>query len=102
MTELSMILKFDLQLVMTPVPDHMILLWIIGIIVLLLWTIWHFYIQRLLWHTDDRISNKENGHGHTDATDDSRGDGAAGFNSGTYERVEVQPRREIRSRKSKH
>ena len=38
------IFKFDWNLVTKPPPYHISILWIISITVLILWTIWHFFI----------------------------------------------------------
>jgi len=55
-TELLICLKFDWETVTKPLPNHITVAWIIGFVILLLWTVWHFYFKRLLWHTEQRMS----------------------------------------------
>ena len=57
---------------------------------LVLWTLWHFYLQRLLWHTEQKITKGADGtidHGKTVQHDQN-------FNMST-------PERQLRSRKKK-
>ena len=56
-TEILITVKFDWNLITMPIPPHILKLWIIGFSVLLAWTIWHFYLQRLLWHTEQVSKN---------------------------------------------
>ena len=51
-TEVLITLKFDWHTFTKPLPSHVVVGWIIGLAVLALWTIWHFYLQRLLQHTE--------------------------------------------------
>ena len=47
------IFKFDWNLVTKPPPFHISLIWLISITVLILWTIWHFFIYpRLKLHSN--------------------------------------------------
>jgi hypothetical protein len=57
-TEVLITLKFDWETFTKPLPRHVALGWIIGLVGLALWTVWHFYLQRLLMHTEQR----SNGH----------------------------------------
>lgn len=63
-TEVLITLKFDWNTFTTPLPRHVALGWIIGLLGLALWTIWHFYLQRLLTHTEQR-SHQNGLHGNT-------------------------------------
>ncbi|ELU10107.1 hypothetical protein CAPTEDRAFT_93305 [Capitella teleta] len=60
-TELLVELKFDWDTMTQPLPQHMAVLWVAGLVLLLLWTVWHFYLQRLLWHADQKLESKKNG-----------------------------------------
>jgi len=51
-TEVLITLKFDWHTFTKPLPDHVTFGWSIGLAVLAIWTIWHFYLQRLLRHTE--------------------------------------------------
>lgn len=51
-TELLITVKFDWELITKPLPPTITVCWIIGFGVLVAWTVWHFYLQRLLWHTE--------------------------------------------------
>jgi multisubunit Na+/H+ antiporter MnhB subunit len=59
-TEVLITLKFDWETFTKPLPQHIALGWVIGLVGLALWTVWHFYLQRLLTHTEQR----SNGNGH--------------------------------------
>jgi hypothetical protein len=59
-TEVLITLKFDWETFTKPLPQHVALGWIIGLAGWALWTVWHFYLQRLLMHTEQR-SNGHNG-----------------------------------------
>jgi multisubunit Na+/H+ antiporter MnhB subunit len=59
-TEVLITLKFDWETFTKPLPRHIVFGWVIGLVGLALWTVWHFYLQRLLTHTEQR--NHENGH----------------------------------------
>lgn len=54
-TEILITLKFDWNTFTKPLPRHIALFWIIGLAGLALWTIWHFYLQRLLYHTEQKL-----------------------------------------------
>ncbi len=54
-TEILIIFKFGWETVMLPFPFHVRAGWVGGFTILLLWTIWHFYLQRLLWHTEGKL-----------------------------------------------
>ena len=58
-TEVLITLKFDWQTFTKPLPRHVVVGWIIGLAALAIWTIWHFYLQRLLTHTEVRSSATE-------------------------------------------
>jgi hypothetical protein len=64
-TEILITLKFDWELITKPLPRHIGLAWIIGLVVLLMWTLWHFYLQRLLWHTESKLQNTDGQPEHT-------------------------------------
>ena len=49
-TECFIVMKFDWPLLMQPLPIHMSIFWVVFIVILVGWTIWHFYINRH-WHT---------------------------------------------------
>jgi len=53
-TEVLITLKFDWHTFTKPLPSHVVVGWTIGLAVLAIWTIWHFYLQRLLRHTEVR------------------------------------------------
>jgi len=53
-TEVLITLKFDWHTFTKPLPRHVVVGWTIGLAVLAIWTIWHFYLQRLLRHTEVR------------------------------------------------
>jgi len=53
-TEVLITFKFDWQTFTKPLPRHVVVGWMIGLAVLAIWTIWHFYLQRLLTHTEVR------------------------------------------------
>jgi len=55
-TEVLITFKFDWETFTKPLPRHVVVGWTIGLAVLALWTIWHFYLQRLLTHTENRSS----------------------------------------------
>jgi len=64
-TEVLISLKFDWATFTKPLPRHIALLWLVGLGGLLLWTVWHFYLQRLLTHTEKRSNGqKEMNHEH--------------------------------------
>lgn len=54
-TEILITLKFDWELMTKPLPKHIVFAWSFGLILLLMWTVWHFYLQRLLWHTEIKL-----------------------------------------------
>jgi len=53
-TEVLITFKFDWETFTKPLPRHVVVGWAIGLATLAAWTIWHFYLQRLLTHTEDR------------------------------------------------
>jgi len=53
-TEVLITFKFDWQTFTKPLPGYVVVGWIIGLAALAIWTIWHFYLQRLLTHTEVR------------------------------------------------
>jgi len=55
-TEVLITLKFDWHTFTKPLPGYVIVGWVIGLALLALWTVWHFYLQRLLTHTEVRSS----------------------------------------------
>ncbi len=55
-TELLIALKFDWHTFTQPPPTSIVVLWSVALTVLGLWTLWHFYLQRLLLHTEAKLS----------------------------------------------
>jgi hypothetical protein len=55
-TELLIALKFDWHTFTLPPPTNVVVFWSVLIAVLSLWTLWHFYLQRLLHHTEVKLS----------------------------------------------
>jgi len=55
-TEVLITFRFDWQTFTKPLPGYVVIGWMIGLAVLAIWTIWHFYLQRLLTHTEVRSS----------------------------------------------
>ena len=53
-TEVLITFKFDWHTFTKPLPGYVIVGWMIGLAALAVWTIWHFYLQRLLTHTEVR------------------------------------------------
>ena len=53
-TEVLITFKFDWQTFTKPLPGYVVVGWVIGLAALAIWTIWHFYLQRLLTHTEVR------------------------------------------------
>ncbi len=72
-TEMLISLKFDWPTLSRPIPKHMAIFWTAGIIILVLGTVWHFYLKRLLWHTELKLKEDDttvqhnvlNGNAHT-------------------------------------
>jgi len=60
-TEVLITLKFDWHTFTKPLPGYVVVGWVIGLAVLALWTIWHFYLQRLLTHTEQVRSSAAGG-----------------------------------------
>ena len=54
-TEALVVFKFDWQTITLPLPPLITILWLSGLAGLALWTVWHFYLQRLLWHTEKKL-----------------------------------------------
>ncbi|CAD5125368.1 DgyrCDS13607 [Dimorphilus gyrociliatus] len=46
-TELLITIKFDSETITKPLPSHIIYVWTIGFFLIVLWTIWHFYLQAI-------------------------------------------------------
>ena len=60
-TELLIILKFDIEVVSKPLPKHIFYAWMFAIAVLTLYTFWRFVVQniiKILYRTDDQATNK--------------------------------------------
>ena len=107
-TELCIILKFDWNLVTTPVPRYIAYIWIAGLAILILWTIWHFYLQRLLWHTEKKIqkvalqgTNKKVADGSQQKRDTCSGDVSHNNNKDFYTKSKYEPK-SITSRRTIH
>ncbi|XP_077994154.1 phosphatidylserine synthase 2-like [Glandiceps talaboti] len=47
-TEVLIVLKFDLDLVLQPFPTHIWWCWVLGLTLLTSWTIWNFFIRRYI------------------------------------------------------
>ncbi|KAK2177964.1 hypothetical protein NP493_570g03007 [Ridgeia piscesae] len=67
-TELLVALKFDWETFTKPLPRHVAIVWLVGLASLALWTVWHFYLQRLLFYTEYKLTvvegeNRANGDG---------------------------------------
>lgn len=45
-TEFLIVVKFDFVTISKPLPPHVAVFWILGLITLIVWTIWKFYIYR--------------------------------------------------------
>ena len=58
-TESFIVLKFDWALVTRPLPPAITLLWASLLLIIAGWTLWHFYINRLLWHTEAKLASQE-------------------------------------------
>ena len=58
-TELLISCKFEWAIVTKPLPRHITFLWLAILGSLLLWTVWHFYLQRLLWHTEKKLKRSK-------------------------------------------
>lgn len=54
-TEVLITLKFDWNTFTKPLPRHITLFWVVGLAGLALWTVWYFYLQRLLNHTEQKL-----------------------------------------------
>jgi hypothetical protein len=55
-TELLVALKFDWDTFTKPPPTNVFVFWCVALTILGLWTLWHFYLQRLLIHTEAKLS----------------------------------------------
>lgn len=55
-TELLVALKFDWDTFTKPPPTNVFVFWCVALTILGLWTLWHFYLQRLLLHTEAKLS----------------------------------------------
>lgn len=51
-TEILIALKFDWNTFTKPLPPHITTMLLVGAFCLTVWTLWHFYFQRLLHHTE--------------------------------------------------
>ena len=58
-TEMLVALKFDWDTITKPLPRPVAIVWIVGLTGLALWTLWHFYLQRLLFYTEYKLTVKE-------------------------------------------
>lgn len=45
-TEFLIVVKFDFETISKPLPPHVAYFWILGLLSLIIWTIWKFYIYR--------------------------------------------------------
>lgn len=54
-TEILISLKFDWDTFTKPLPRHVALFWIVGLAGLAIWTLWHFYLKRLIDHTEQKL-----------------------------------------------
>ncbi|XP_002735878.1 phosphatidylserine synthase 2-like [Saccoglossus kowalevskii] len=68
-TEVLIILKFDPQLVLKPLPSHIAWCWLIGISALTVWTIWHFFIRQYIIHYYSVRSRSESMNDHGDISE---------------------------------
>jgi len=66
-TEVLITFKFDWHTFTKPLPGYVVVGWVIGLAVLAIWTIWHFYLQRLLTHTEVRSSAADGAVSHDPA-----------------------------------
>ena len=57
-TECSIVLKFDWPLITRPLPTHMAIFWVTFVAAIVVWTLWHFYVNRLFWHTEHQLNMK--------------------------------------------
>ena len=61
-TEILIIFKFDWELVTKPPPWHISLIWIVLFVVLVSWTIWHFFIYPSLKSSTSLVNKTVNDH----------------------------------------
>lgn len=47
-TELLIIVKFDLEVITKPLPKHILTFWVGAIILLVLWTLWRFVLRNTI------------------------------------------------------
>lgn len=61
-TEFLIIAKFDWQTITKPLPKHVFLFWVGGALLLLLWTIWNFFLRRVttVLYKNNEINNINN------------------------------------------
>ena len=45
-TEFLIVARFDWETITKPLPRHVLVFWICGIVILIAWTIWNFFIAR--------------------------------------------------------
>jgi hypothetical protein len=57
-TELLIVLKFAWDIVTKPLPTHMVIFWTGFLTIIVLWTIWHFYIKAFLHWNENKINEK--------------------------------------------
>ena len=61
LTEVLITVKFDWETITQPLPQHVSTMWIVGVALLIIWTVWHFYINRLFWHTEQKLVKSKSG-----------------------------------------
>jgi len=70
-TEVLITFKFDWHTFTKPLPSYVVVGWAIGLAALAVWTMWHFYLQRLLSHTEVRSSAAVSHSAAADMSDNS-------------------------------
>ena len=55
LTELMIILKFEWNTVTKPLPRHISILWLTGLLALLTWTVHHFYLHRIFLRLENKL-----------------------------------------------
>ena len=58
-TEALVSLKFDWDTLTRPLPRPVAIVWMVGLSALALWTLWHFYLQRLLFYTEYKLTVRQ-------------------------------------------
>ena len=69
-TELLICLKFDWDTFTKPPPTSVIVCWTVSLSILGLWTVWHFYLQRLFIHTEAKLNGQSDDAHNSPATVD--------------------------------